>query len=151
MDYWNLTEPVVNTGLSFPLPALRLFIPPLRLFSAAMWQVAQRGDIMDYGKLEEFVTFVTETVPELLSFRQRTQLIVGLRAKLSPAGCLISVTSTWEKGERPLGTLIEGVGDPGEPGGHCLSGPGERGGREGGRVGSGGRRDRNGRKEDRKE
>ncbi|XP_041719704.2 zinc finger protein 23-like isoform X4 [Coregonus clupeaformis] len=82
MDYWNLTEPVVNTGLSFPLPALRLFIPPLRLFSAAMWQVAQRGDIMDYGKLEEFVTFVTETVPELLSFRQRTQLIVGLRAKL---------------------------------------------------------------------
>ncbi|XP_041719724.2 zinc finger protein 23-like isoform X7 [Coregonus clupeaformis] len=61
MDYWNLTEPVVNT---------------------AMWQVAQRGDIMDYGKLEEFVTFVTETVPELLSFRQRTQLIVGLRAKL---------------------------------------------------------------------
>eukprot|EP00063_Salmo_salar_P034454 XP_014009289.1 PREDICTED: zinc finger protein 135-like isoform X3 [Salmo salar] len=82
MDYRNLMEPVVNTGLSFPLPALRLFIPPLRLFSAAMWQVAQRGDIMDYGKLEEFVTFVTEMVPELLSFRQRTQLMLGLRAKL---------------------------------------------------------------------
>ncbi|CDR10598.1 unnamed protein product [Oncorhynchus mykiss] len=82
MDYRNLTEPVVNTGLSFPLPALRLFIPPLRLFSAAMWQVAQRGDIMGYGKLEEFVTFATETVPELLSFRQRTQLMLGLRAKL---------------------------------------------------------------------
>ncbi|XP_064795392.1 uncharacterized protein LOC135515655 isoform X2 [Oncorhynchus masou masou] len=61
MDYRNLTEPVVNT---------------------AMWQVAQRGDIMGYGKLEEFVTFVTETVPELLSFRQRTQLMLGLRAKL---------------------------------------------------------------------
>ncbi|CAB1334688.1 unnamed protein product, partial [Coregonus sp. 'balchen'] len=38
---------------------------------------------MQYGKLEEFVTLVTELVPELLSKRQRTQLILGLTARPS--------------------------------------------------------------------
>ncbi|XP_048864963.1 uncharacterized protein LOC125739174 isoform X1 [Brienomyrus brachyistius] len=65
-----------------PLSSLRLLVPPLRLLSAAMWQVAQRRDVMHYGKLEEFVSLVTETVPELLSYRQRAQLILGLRARL---------------------------------------------------------------------
>ncbi|XP_052368185.1 zinc finger protein 14-like isoform X4 [Oncorhynchus keta] len=64
------------------LPSLRLFIPPLRLVSAAMWQVVQRGDVQDYGMLEEFVTMVTEIVPELLSCSQRAQLILGLRARM---------------------------------------------------------------------
>uniref|UniRef100_A0A8C7H6V9 C2H2-type domain-containing protein n=1 Tax=Oncorhynchus kisutch TaxID=8019 RepID=A0A8C7H6V9_ONCKI len=47
-----------------------------------MWQVVQRGDVQDYGMLEEFVTMVTEIVPELLSCSQRAQLILGLRARL---------------------------------------------------------------------
>eukprot|EP00063_Salmo_salar_P034460 XP_014009295.1 PREDICTED: uncharacterized protein LOC106576584 isoform X4 [Salmo salar] len=64
------------------LPSLRLFIPPLRLVSAAMWQVVQRGDVQDYGMLEEFVTTVTDIVPELLSCSQRAQLILGLRARM---------------------------------------------------------------------
>ncbi|XP_055761386.1 zinc finger protein 420-like isoform X6 [Salvelinus fontinalis] len=64
------------------LSSLRLFIPPLRLVSAAMWQVVQRGDVQDYGMLEEFVTTVTEIVPELLSCSQRAQLILGLRARM---------------------------------------------------------------------
>lgn len=33
--------------------------------------------------LEEFVTMVTELVPELMSYSQRAQLIMGLRAKVS--------------------------------------------------------------------
>ncbi|XP_036378771.1 uncharacterized protein LOC118773785 isoform X2 [Megalops cyprinoides] len=66
---------------SLPLSSLRLLVPPLRLFSAAMWQVVQQRDIMHYGKLEEFVTLVTEAVPELLSYRQRSQLILALRAR----------------------------------------------------------------------
>lgn len=37
---------------------------------------------MDYGMLEEFVTMVTEMVPELLNLRQRAQLILGLRARV---------------------------------------------------------------------
>ncbi|XP_036378529.1 zinc finger protein 250-like [Megalops cyprinoides] len=68
---------------SLPLSSLRLLVPPLRLFSAAMWQVVQQRDIMHYGKLEEFVTLVTEAVPELLSYRQRNQLILALRARSS--------------------------------------------------------------------
>ncbi|XP_036378772.1 zinc finger protein 879-like [Megalops cyprinoides] len=70
---------------SLPLSSLRLLVPPLRLFSAAMWQVVQQRDIMHYGKLEEFVTLVTEAVPELLSYRQRNQLILALRARLGPS------------------------------------------------------------------
>ncbi|KAJ8403262.1 hypothetical protein AAFF_G00354790 [Aldrovandia affinis] len=71
-----------NTDPSLPLSSLRLLVPPLRLVSAAMWQVVQKQDIMHYGKLEELVSLVTEAVPELLSYRQRTQLILALRTKL---------------------------------------------------------------------
>nr|XP_046155181.1 zinc finger protein 2-like isoform X3 [Oncorhynchus gorbuscha] len=69
-------------GPLFPLSSFRLLVPPLRLMSAFMWQVAQERNVMHYGKLEEFVTLVTEMVPELLSSRQRTQLILGLRARM---------------------------------------------------------------------
>jgi hypothetical protein len=48
--------------------------------SAFLWQVAQQHTVKHFGKLEEFVTLVTEVVPELLSSRQRTQLLLGLRA-----------------------------------------------------------------------
>ncbi|KAG7487262.1 hypothetical protein MATL_G00021380 [Megalops atlanticus] len=48
-----------------------------------MWQVVQQRDIMHYGKLEEFVTLVTEAVPDLLSYRQRSHLILALRARSS--------------------------------------------------------------------
>ncbi|KAL0970338.1 hypothetical protein UPYG_G00240620 [Umbra pygmaea] len=65
-----------------PLSSIRLLVPPLRLMSASMWQLAQQRDVMHYGKLEEFVTLVTEMVPELLTFRQKAQLVLGLRARL---------------------------------------------------------------------
>ncbi|XP_031660805.1 zinc finger protein 11-like isoform X1 [Oncorhynchus kisutch] len=65
-----------------PLPALRLMVPPLRLVSAAIWQTIQQSHVMDYGMLEEFVTMVTDVVPELLNDSQRAQLILGLRARL---------------------------------------------------------------------
>uniref|UniRef100_A0A8C7VPA9 C2H2-type domain-containing protein n=1 Tax=Oncorhynchus mykiss TaxID=8022 RepID=A0A8C7VPA9_ONCMY len=65
-----------------PLPALRLMVPPLRLVSAAIWQTIQQSHVMDYGMLEEFVTMVTDVVPELLNDSQRAQLILGLRARV---------------------------------------------------------------------
>ncbi|XP_018595019.2 zinc finger protein 14-like isoform X1 [Scleropages formosus] len=71
------------------LSSLRLLVPPLRLLSAAMWQVAQRRDVLHYGKLEEFVTLVTEALPELMTYRQRSQLILGLRARLILEMCRI--------------------------------------------------------------
>ncbi|XP_029351527.1 zinc finger protein 14-like [Echeneis naucrates] len=64
------------------LPSLRLFIPPLRLVSAAMWQVVQRGSVQDYGMVEEFISAVTEIVPELLNADQKAQLLLGLRARV---------------------------------------------------------------------
>lgn len=66
-----------------PIASLRLLAPPLRLVSAAMWKVMQERDAMHYGKLEEFVTSVSETVPGLLSYRHQAKLSVGLRARVS--------------------------------------------------------------------
>ncbi|XP_051544669.1 zinc finger protein ZFP2-like [Myxocyprinus asiaticus] len=65
-----------------PLSSLRLLVPPLRLTSALMWQIVQDQNVEQYGKLEEFVSVMTNLVPELLSKRQRATLIVGLRAKM---------------------------------------------------------------------
>ncbi|KAM4711757.1 uncharacterized protein FYW61_020872 isoform 2-T2 [Anableps anableps] len=73
---------IKNTDVFLPLSSLRLLIPPLRLLSAAMWQVAQRRDVLDYEMLGEFVTLVTDTVPDLLSAKQRGKLLLRLRAKV---------------------------------------------------------------------
>ncbi|XP_071403624.1 zinc finger protein 585A-like [Centroberyx affinis] len=65
-----------------PLSCLRLLVPPLRLVSAAIWQTVQQRVVADYGLLDDFVTTVTELVPELLNHRQRSLLSLGLRAQL---------------------------------------------------------------------
>lgn len=70
-------------GNDLPVHYLRLLAPPLQLLSAAVWQVVQQGLVDHYGMLEEFVTMVTELVPELMSYSQRAQLIMGLRARVS--------------------------------------------------------------------
>lgn len=75
-------EPLLISGSTFPLSALRLLVPPIRLVSAAIWQTVQQKSVSDYGLLEEFVFMVTETVPQLLSTRQRAELILGLRARV---------------------------------------------------------------------
>lgn len=69
-------------GPSLPLSTLRLLVPPIRLVSAAIWQTVEQKIVSDYGLLEEFVFMVTEIVPQLLSNRQRAELILGLRARL---------------------------------------------------------------------
>ncbi|XP_039671041.1 uncharacterized protein LOC120567968 isoform X3 [Perca fluviatilis] len=67
---------------SLPLSSLRLIVPPLQLVSAALWEIVKQGAVMYYGLLEEFVTSVLETVPELLTYTERVQLSMGLRAKV---------------------------------------------------------------------
>lgn len=74
----------VCADIFLPLSSLRLLIPPLRLLSAAMWQVAQNRDVLNYEKLDEFVTLVTASVPNLLSAKQRGKMLLRLRAKVSP-------------------------------------------------------------------
>lgn len=70
------------TGPSLPLSSLRLLVSPIRLISAAIWQTVEQKIVLDYGLLEEFVFMITEIVPQLLSTRQRAELILGLRARL---------------------------------------------------------------------
>ncbi|XP_029923732.1 zinc finger protein 497-like isoform X2 [Myripristis murdjan] len=70
-------------GPSLPLSSLRLLVPPLRLLSAAMWQVARRQSVRHYGMLEDFITMVTEAVPHLVTERQRSLLLLALRAKVT--------------------------------------------------------------------
>ncbi|XP_047211185.1 oocyte zinc finger protein XlCOF6-like isoform X2 [Girardinichthys multiradiatus] len=63
--------------------SLRLLLPPLRLLTAAMWQVVQQQSVKHYGMLEEFVSLVTEAVPQLLTDRQRGLLLLALRTKVT--------------------------------------------------------------------
>lgn len=87
--------PVCVSHPGLPLSALRLLVPPLQLLSAAMWQVAKQKDVMNYEKLQEFVFKVTEAVPGLINHKQRAQLILGLRARVSRTHslCLIQIRS----------------------------------------------------------
>ncbi|KAL0966828.1 hypothetical protein UPYG_G00300650 [Umbra pygmaea] len=73
---------LMEEGPPLPLSSLRLLVPPLRLVSAALWQIVQRRDVMDYGLVEEFVTTVLEVAPGMMSYRDRVQLTMGLRAQL---------------------------------------------------------------------
>ncbi|XP_049608755.1 zinc finger protein 345 isoform X1 [Syngnathus scovelli] len=72
---------IKTSPLSFS--SLRLLVSPLRLLTAAMWRVAQQQSVKDYGILEEFVSLMTEAVPQLLTEKQRSLLLLALRAKMS--------------------------------------------------------------------
>ncbi|XP_062850773.1 C2H2-type zinc finger protein [Trichomycterus rosablanca] len=63
-------------------PSLRLLVPPIRVMSAVMWRIIQHRDVLQYGMLADFVSLVTEAVPELFSSSCGVKLILGLRAKL---------------------------------------------------------------------
>ncbi|XP_072229820.1 uncharacterized protein [Leuresthes tenuis] len=81
-DYMSSRNPRRSSSAPLPLSALRLLVPPLRLVSAAIWQTVQQKIVADYGMLEEFVSMVTDIVPELLTSSQRAQLTLGLRARM---------------------------------------------------------------------
>ncbi|XP_030575784.1 zinc finger protein 184-like isoform X2 [Archocentrus centrarchus] len=66
---------------SLSLASLRLLVPPLQLMTASMWQVLRQHDVMNYWKVAEFVSLVMDIVPELLIYKHRTQLNLGLRAR----------------------------------------------------------------------
>lgn len=50
-----------------------------------------------YGKLVEFITLVAEMVPELMNYKQRAQLILGLRARVSKCGRCLGYVYLWRK------------------------------------------------------
>ena len=67
-------------SLVVPSSSLRLWVPPLRLLSAFMWQVAEQRRVEYYTRLEEFVSVVLEMVPDLMTAKERVELLLGLRA-----------------------------------------------------------------------
>lgn len=78
----KVTDFCSHSGGPLPLSTLQLLVPPIRLLSAAIWQTLEQKAVADYGMLEEFVSMVTDIVPELLTACQRAQLILGLRARV---------------------------------------------------------------------
>lgn len=54
--------------------------------AASMWQVLRTQDVMNYWKVAEFVSLVMDVVPELLMYKHRTQLNLGLRARVGTRG-----------------------------------------------------------------
>uniref|UniRef100_A0A673FR37 Zinc finger protein 502-like n=1 Tax=Sinocyclocheilus rhinocerous TaxID=307959 RepID=A0A673FR37_9TELE len=56
--------------------------------SAFLWQVVQRRNVIQYGKLEQFVVLVTETVPDIMSLSLVNKLIFHLRKKVILELCL---------------------------------------------------------------
>ncbi|XP_031421049.1 uncharacterized protein LOC105908810 isoform X2 [Clupea harengus] len=69
-----------SSHASVPSSSLRLWVPPLRLLSAFMWQVAEQRRVEYYTRLEEFVSVVLEMVPDLMTAKERVELLLGLRA-----------------------------------------------------------------------
>ncbi|XP_028305992.1 zinc finger protein 665 [Gouania willdenowi] len=80
MEVHDSAEKITDPGL--PLSSLRLLVSPLQLLSAAMWNLVRQKDVMNYEKLQEFVSLVTQAVPGLINQKQRAQLLLGLRARL---------------------------------------------------------------------
>uniref|UniRef100_A0A8C6KXZ3 Zinc finger protein 865 n=1 Tax=Nothobranchius furzeri TaxID=105023 RepID=A0A8C6KXZ3_NOTFU len=48
-----------------------------------MWNLMKGKDVMNYGKLQEFVSMLTEAVPGLINHRQRAHLLLGLKARVN--------------------------------------------------------------------
>ncbi|XP_041659087.1 uncharacterized protein LOC121519987 [Cheilinus undulatus] len=65
-----------------PLSSLRLLVPPLRVMSAVMWKAVCLRNMKHYGKVEEFISMVSEVIPDLLTDGQMRLLTLGLRAKM---------------------------------------------------------------------
>lgn len=87
LAYWRYRSLILSlctcchTGV-LPLASLRLMASPLQLTYSYIWQVIRQKNVKLYGRVEEFVTMVTQTVPELMSFKQTAQLLLGLRARV---------------------------------------------------------------------
>ncbi|XP_029350864.1 zinc finger protein 2-like [Echeneis naucrates] len=71
-----------SKGGPLPPACLQLLVPPVRVMSAFMWQIVQEHSVLQYDRLLDFISLLTEIVPELLSPLQRAQLLLGLRARL---------------------------------------------------------------------
>uniref|UniRef100_A0A3B4YNK8 C2H2-type domain-containing protein n=1 Tax=Seriola lalandi dorsalis TaxID=1841481 RepID=A0A3B4YNK8_SERLL len=98
---------------TLPLASLRLLVPPFQLMTASMWQVLKKQDVMNYWKVAEFVSLVMDMAPELLMYKYRTQLNLGLRARVGlssskPVTCVMFMPILQMKEEEEVaGNFLE--------------------------------------------
>ncbi|XP_077482214.1 uncharacterized protein LOC144092921 isoform X2 [Stigmatopora argus] len=74
----------MDTALQLPISALRLLVSPVQLVSAAVWKTIEQQVVTDYGMVEDFVSVVTDILPDLLTDSERTQLIQDLTTRVFP-------------------------------------------------------------------
>lgn len=77
--------PLPAGALFLPPASLQLLVPPVRLMSAFVWRTIEQQQVLQYDKLLDFISLLTESVPELLSAGHKAQLLLGLRAKVTAA------------------------------------------------------------------
>ncbi|KAL2093507.1 hypothetical protein ACEWY4_010819 [Coilia grayii] len=84
-EYYLPDTALLSSGMTTPVKglssSLHMWVPPLRLLSASIWQVAQQCHVRYYTRVEEFVSLVLELFPDLLSTQEKTELLLGLRSK----------------------------------------------------------------------
>ncbi|KAG7271206.1 hypothetical protein CRUP_003383 [Coryphaenoides rupestris] len=80
-----------------PLSSLRLLCSPVHLVSGAIWRTVQQNAVSDYGMLGEFVSMVTDTVPELLTKGQHANPVA---AAVSEEMQMMTVENVAEVGAR---------------------------------------------------
>ncbi|KAK7945571.1 hypothetical protein WMY93_001299 [Mugilogobius chulae] len=72
----------LQTESALPLSSLRLLVSPLQLMSAALWGIVQHRAVKHYGLLEDFITAVQDNIPGALTYSERLNILIGLRAKV---------------------------------------------------------------------
>ncbi|KAM9328177.1 uncharacterized protein KZ484_019530 [Pholidichthys leucotaenia] len=114
-DKAKLVAEVTGSNLTSQLPGCRLsvsslclLVPTLRLMCAFAWQVVQSCNVVHYGKVEELVKLVTDLAPELLTPRERVQLLLRLRARHVLELCL-SESTAYLKNIEPHLNVIQGL------------------------------------------
>ncbi|XP_074554286.1 uncharacterized protein LOC141810533 [Halichoeres trimaculatus] len=88
-------ETVEDFDCSLSVSSLCLLVPTLRLMCAFAWHVVQRSNVMQYGKVEELVRTATELAPELLTSKEKVQILLKLRARLVLELCRSESTASW--------------------------------------------------------
>ncbi|KAK2858943.1 hypothetical protein Q5P01_003563 [Channa striata] len=91
-----------NLGCHLSLSSLSLLVPTLRLMCAFAWQVVQCCNVVHYGKVEELVALGTELASDLLTPREKVQLLLRLRARFVLELCRSETTANLQNIEPHL-------------------------------------------------
>ncbi|KAM6961570.1 uncharacterized protein LKV04_020588 [Tautogolabrus adspersus] len=101
-------EEVHEKDCSLSVSSLCLLVPTLRLMCGFAWQVVQCCNVMHYGKVEELVRVATELAPDLLTPREKVQILLRLRARMVLELCGNEITAN-QLSVQPHLTVIKNI------------------------------------------